>query len=152
MEFMKAFDARIVLLAILGGLGGILMSHADEAVDDSKTPYANEILQLKNRMGWRKESLNSMVNDFQQHGDFTKADLQLVAVEYQALINSCQKAIDTYRKGEVEAARALARESDRAKESRDWRKPFDARRQQAENWRGEKRAEEVQKCLQIHLS
>jgi hypothetical protein len=114
------------------------------AGDDASGPYANEIRRLKERIHLRRESLQRIANDFQPNGDFIKGDLELLAAEYQTLTDACQRAIDAYRKGDAETGRALAKETEKTKESRDWRKRLDGRRQQAENWPSEKWAEEMQ--------
>jgi hypothetical protein len=142
MHAMNSFAARLALLA----LAGSLMTHGAEspAADEPTGPHAREIRQLRDRAGWRQKTGQSFLADFQEFGDFTKSDLLLVAAEFQAFAAAFQKAIDAYPKGDVEAARALTKEADKTKESRDWRKRLLARREQAEAWPSEKWAEEMQ--------
>jgi hypothetical protein len=139
---MRSFRVSL-LIALLAWTNSV---RADDAAppDDSTNRYANEIRGLKDRISWRKESLQRFANDFHPQEDFIKGDLRVVTAEYEALIHGMQKALDAFRKGDADTARALAKENDRRKESRDWGKRFAARRQQAENWPTEKWAEEIQ--------
>jgi len=139
---MTFFAARLALLALAGSLA----THGADpsATDEPSGPHAKEIRQLRDRAGWRQKTGQSFVADFQEFGDFTKGDLLLVEAEFQGFAAAFQKAIDAYGKGDVEAARALARDADKSKESRDWRKRLLARREQAEAWPSEKWAEEMQ--------
>ena len=148
------FDVSLVLggwslelLWVLGfGVWCFISSplHAAETPPADSSPYATEIRRLKERINLRKESLQRISNDFRTHDDFVKGDLQILAAEHEVLNDGYQKAIDAYRKGDAETARGITKETEKAKESREWRKRFDARRQQAENWPSEKWAEEMQ--------
>src|ERR1041384_32721 len=111
--------------------------------DDSRSPYADEIRRVKDRMGWRQTDLQWLTPDFEQLGDFGKADLRLMIEDFQRLIGEGQKAIDAYHKGDVATARRLGREAERARETRDWRVRLDARRRQAESWPSEHWFEQV---------
>lgn len=142
MQVMR-FSVGFVVVALAASAVAVFGADA-AAGDDANGPHANEIRRLKERMQWRKESVQRIENEFQTHSDFIKGDLAEFASECQLLSASYQKAIDAYRKGDAETGRTQARETERSKESRDWRKRFDGRRQQAENWPSEKWAEEMQ--------
>ncbi len=146
MELMNSFAARVALLALAGCVASHPLAHAADApaADDSPGAYTKEIRQLQERMGWRQKTQQAFTTDFQESGDFSKSDLRLVTAEYQGFIDGFQKAIDAYRQGEAEAARTLVRDAEKARESRDWGKRLQARREQFQNWPSEKWAEEMQ--------
>ena len=143
---MKTLAARLGLLAFAGVVGGLPLTRAadDAPAADDAVPHAREIRQLTERMGWRQKTQQGFSRDFQEMGGFTKGDLQLVTAEYQGFIDGFQKAINAYRQGEVETARELAKEAEKARESREWGRRFQARREQSQNWPDEKWAEEMQ--------
>jgi len=66
MEVMKTFTARSALLVIAACLSSNSLTRgADEpAAGDSPGPYAKEIRQLKERMGWRQKTVQSFTADF----------------------------------------------------------------------------------------
>jgi hypothetical protein len=142
MKFSKAFGAQWIVFALVVGAAG---ARAADAAAGPGSPYGNEIRQLMSRLRTRQALEQSLTNTFlQHHAEFTKADIRLLREETQAYVESCQKAIDAYRKGDEVAGRTLAREAEKLKEGRDWRKRLDARWKQAENWHSESWADEMQ--------
>lgn len=129
-------------LLMLGGL--LCLPDQSHAADESKVSPEREIRQLNDRIKTRQSGTQSLTGDFQPLGDWTRSDLKMLADESKQLIEKYQKAIEAWQKDDATTARRLVTETEPARDLRDWRRRLEARREQSQNWRGEKWAEEVQ--------